>query len=107
VRFIVTKSYGKALRRMGVTEVEAAAIRQAIAANPEAGDVIKGLDGLRKIRFAFGGRGKSGGGRAIYFLMLADDVAALVFAYPKSEQSDLTPEQRRAAARMMKEIKDG
>jgi hypothetical protein len=30
-----------------------------------------------------------------------------VFAYAKSEQSDLTPEQRRAAARMMKEIKDG
>jgi hypothetical protein len=78
LRFIVTNACDKALRRMGVTDGEAAGIRQAIAANPEAGDVIKWLDGLRKLRFAYGGRGKSGGGRAIYFLMLADDVAALV-----------------------------
>lgn len=39
---------------MGVTPAEDAEIRATIAANPLAGDVIPGLDGLRKLRFAFG-----------------------------------------------------
>ena len=44
-----------------------------IAQNPLSGDVIPGLQGIRKIRFAFGGRGKRGGGRAIYFLRVTEN----------------------------------
>jgi hypothetical protein len=107
MRFILAKSYTKALRRMGVSAGEAAAILAAVAANPEAGDVVQGAHGLRKMRFAFGGRGKRGGGRAIYFVILAEETAGMVFAYAKNEQADLTPDQRKAAVRLMKEIKDG
>ena len=39
-----------------------------IAANPEAGDVIPGSGGCRKVRWAASGRGKRGGARVIYFL---------------------------------------
>lgn len=107
MKIIVTKTYAKALRRMGVNDAEARAILAAVAANPEGGEVIQGLDGLRKMRFAFGGRGKRGGGRAVYFLMVAEDTAAMIFAYAKNEQSDLTADQRKTLVRMMKEIKDG
>ena len=55
----------------------------------------------------YGGRGKRGGGRAIYFLMLADDVAVMLFAYGKSTQEDLTQEQKRGALATVKEITDG
>jgi hypothetical protein len=61
----------------------------------------------RKLRFAFGGRGKRGGGRAVYFLMVTDDMAAMLFAYAKNAQSDLTGKQRKQALRLMKEIRDG
>ncbi len=73
-----------------MTDAEARVHEAAIAANPEAGDVIKGkgLGGIRKRRFGFGGRGKQGGGRAIYFLMVAEDAAAMLFAYAKNEQED-------------------
>ena len=37
-----------------------------IAANPECGDLISGGGGIRKVRFAIGGKGKSGGVRIIY-----------------------------------------
>ena len=63
-----------------------------------------GLGGLRKLRFGFGGRGKRGGGRAVYFQVVADDVVVMVFAYSKSEQEDLTGEQKRAALGLMKEF---
>jgi hypothetical protein len=107
VRIIRTNRYRKDLRRLKVTAAEAAAIEAEIASEPEAGDVIQGLSGLRKLRFGFGGRSKRGGGRAVYFLMVADDTAALIFAYAKNEQTDLTEAQKKAAMQIMKELKDG
>ena len=38
-----------------------------IAANPEAGDLIRGSGGCRKVRWSTAGKGKSGGARVIYF----------------------------------------
>lgn len=107
MRLLQTTAYLRDLRRLGVTENEARAIDLAIAANPEAGKVVKGLGGIRKLRFAFGGRGKRGGGRVVYFLMAAEDTAALLFAYAKNEQEDLTPAQRKLALRLMEEIRNG
>jgi hypothetical protein len=74
---------------------------------PLSGDVIPGLEGLRKVRFALGGKGKRGGGRAIYYLLVADDVAIMIFAYSKADQEDLTPEQKKAAKALIKELSDG
>ena len=107
MKIVRTRTYLKDLKRMGVSVAEAAVIEHTISSDPEAGDVIKGLDGIRKMRFAFGGRGKRGGGRAVYFLMVSDDMAAMLFAYAKNEQTDLTPDQRKQALRLMKEIRDG
>lgn len=45
--------------------------------------------------------------RAIYFLMIADDVAIMLFAYAKSEQEDLTRDQRKTALAILKELTDG
>ncbi len=66
-----------------------------IATNPQAGDVIQGLKGVRKIRFAFGGRGKRGGGRCIYLVLAIADSTYLLLAYGKSKQTDLSPKQRK------------
>lgn len=107
MRIVRTRRYQKDIRRIGVSDAEVLLLEQTIAGNPEAGDVIPGLGGIRKIRFAIGMKGKRGGGRAIYFLMLADDTAVMLFAYAKNEQEDLTKEQRRTALEIMKEFTDG
>jgi hypothetical protein len=44
------------------------ALQNALTANPEAGTVIPGAGGVRKLRWATRGRGKRGGVRIIYFL---------------------------------------
>jgi hypothetical protein len=62
------------------------------------------LAGLREFRFGLAGRGKRGGGRAIYFLLVADDVAVMVFAYAKAEKEDLTADEKKAARAIMREI---
>lgn len=106
MRFVRTKRYMKDLKRIGATEADALTIEASIADQPEAGDVMKGLQGMRKIRFGFGGRGKSGGGRAIYFLMIADDVALMLTAYAKNEKADLTEDDKKALRALLKELTD-
>lgn len=65
--------------------------------NPNAGVVIQGTGGLRKLRFASRHRqkGKRGGLRVIYFWRAAADQFWLFSIYGKNEISDLSPEQRR------------
>jgi len=64
--------------------------------DPEAGDLIQGTGGLRKIRVAARGHGKRGGARVIYYHFRARDQIALLMIYPKSEQADLTADHRSA-----------
>lgn len=88
-------TYLKDIKRIGLTVAEQAALERSIATNPEAGDVIKGLRGVRKIRFAMGNRGKRGG-RAVYLVLFEDDRALLLRAYAKNDQSDLSAADRKA-----------
>jgi hypothetical protein len=51
----------------GMTEVDLTALAQILAANPEAGDLIVGSGGCRKLRLGGRGKGKSGGYRVVTF----------------------------------------
>jgi len=64
--------------------------------NPQAGDVIAGTGGLRKVRVALPGRGKSGGARVIYYWFNDRDQIGLLMMYAKNDQADLNTEQRQA-----------
>lgn len=91
-----TSSFLKDIKRMKVSETEVRAVESEIAADYTVGDVIKGTSGARKIRFAMGGKGKRGGGRAIYVAIVEEDRAYMLLAYPKSEQEDLSSADRKA-----------
>lgn len=56
-----------------------------LASNPEAGDVIPGTGGLRKVRWARQGMGKQGGVRVIYFNRLEEGVIWLLIVYAKAK----------------------
>ena len=60
---------------------------------PESGDLIRAGGGARKLRFALQGHGKRGGLRVIYAWSKARDQVLCLYVYPKSEKSDLTPQQ--------------
>jgi hypothetical protein len=98
--------FNKSLKKLGATEVDLAKLEAEIASNPEAGDAIQGLAGARKIRFAMKGRGKSGGGRAIYVAVFIRDTIYLLFAYSKSEKSDLTADDRKVLKPLVEFLKN-
>jgi mRNA-degrading endonuclease RelE of RelBE toxin-antitoxin system len=57
---------------------------------PDAGDVIPGSEGLRKIRVASGGKGKRGGSRVIYYWYFDPEKIQFCRIYEKSNQTDLS-----------------
>ena len=64
-----------------------------LAKNPEAGDVIQGTGGLRKVRWSRAGSGKSSGVRIIYFTHNAAGEIVLLLLYAKSERDSMTAKQ--------------
>ena len=52
---------------------------------PESGKVVPGSGGVRKVRWAISGKGKSGGVRVIYFFKRQDDEIWLLTIYSKNE----------------------
>jgi len=76
-----------------------------LAANPTAGDLIEGTGGVRKVRFAAKGKGKSGGVRVIHFFVPEDGPLYALLIYAKGEQGDMTPAQRKVVAGMATALK--
>ena len=60
-----------------------------LSANPEAGDIVPGSGGCRKVRWSRAGTGKRGGVRVIYFVRTAAGEIWLLVVYPKSEQDNI------------------
>jgi hypothetical protein len=79
-------------------------LQQQLMRNPEAGDVIEGAGGLRKVRFADKrrGKGKRGGLRVIYYWWRAGMQFWLYTLYDKHEMADLTAQQRKALRAALK-----
>jgi hypothetical protein len=65
-----------------------------MAANPDAGNEIKGTGGARKVRFAGKGKGKSGGYRIITFYSGEDIPLFLLNVFAKNEKTDLSQAER-------------
>lgn len=66
-----------------------------LVGHPDAGVIMPGSGGLRKIRWGLPGRGKRGGARIIYYWDRGHSRLFLLFLYPKNERADLTPAQMR------------
>jgi len=64
-----------------------------LSTHPEAGVVITGGGGIRKLRWGRAGRGKSGGARVIYFHRKSSMIVTLLAAFAKNRKSDLTPDE--------------
>lgn len=107
MEIIRTSAYAAALKRLkklGASSDDIIAMEDAIAQAPEAGVVIRGTNGLRKIRFGYGGRGKSGGGRTIYYVMLDDEAVYLLIAYAKVDKEDITADEKRLFRKLIEEL---
>lgn len=91
--FVETSVFTEDVRAL-LADEEYAALQERLANQPDAGDLIQETGGLRKIRWAAGGKGKRGGVRVIYYHVTADDQIRLLLIYRKGVQDGLTPRQK-------------
>jgi hypothetical protein len=102
MRFVETPIFTKVIERL-VSDEDYRSLQIALMLRPEQGPVIRGGGGLRKLRWARPGGGKSGGLRVIYYWAPAEEVFYMLYAYAKNEQGDLTAAQTRALGQLVRE----
>jgi hypothetical protein len=81
-----------------LTETDRREIVDYLAANPDAGDLMEGTGGVRKIRWGRDGRGKSGGVRVIYYFHSKRMPLYLLTMFAKNERANLSKAERNELA---------
>lgn len=81
-------------KALGLDDSDLRRLQKEILSDPKIGSVMQGTGGIRKMRFAFEHRGKSGSIRVIYIDFEIHEKIFLITAYPKSEKDNLTPAER-------------
>ncbi len=89
-----------------MTDSELDAFKEFIARNPEAGVRVRGTGGVRKVRWATGGKGKSGGARVIYYYHSEEIPLFLLLAYAKSHKESLDATEKAELRRLTGELVD-
>lgn len=92
--FVELPSFRSEWKAMGLTDEDLRRLQEEILANPKIGAVMQGTGGVRKMRFAFERRGKSGSIRVIYIDFEIHEKIFLLTAYPKSEKDNLSKAER-------------
>ena len=103
IEFIETSVFSKQIKLIA-TDDELKDLQVELIAQPEKGDLIQGTGGLRKVRMATAGQGKSGGARVIYFLATAE-IIYLVLAYPKNVKDNLSNSEKSELKKVVKLLK--
>lgn len=103
--FIELPIFRSRWKAMGLNDDDLARLQRELLEDPKIGPVMQGTGGVRKMRFAFEDRGKSGSARVIYVDFEVYDKIYLITAYPKNEKDNLTKEERNELRQLMDILK--
>ena len=88
--FVILPDFDLQWERLGFSDDDLSILQEAIKKDPRLGAVIPGTGGVRKMRFAFRGRGKRGSARVLYIDIIIAQTVILLGAYAKNEQESLS-----------------
>lgn len=94
--FVETKEFQSRWKTLGMTEDDLRELQSFLLEHPEIAPVIQGTGGVRKLRWAWKGRGKSGSLRTIYLDMKASGLIYLITVFGKYEKDNLSVKEKQA-----------
>jgi hypothetical protein len=99
----VPKFKAEAMELLGVDGIDAVAVY--LIDHPDAGDVVQGSGGVRKLRWAAKGKGKRGGARIIYLYVVIAARIYLLRCYAKNVRTDLAADEKRELRQIAAHLK--
>ena len=87
-----------------LSDEEYAKLQNDLCNEPQIGAIIKGSGGIRKMRLSFGGRGKRGGARVIYYWAVGREKVFMLDIYAKNEKEELTQTEIKELRRFVEEF---
>jgi hypothetical protein len=103
MEFIETPTFTRQVQEL-LSDEEYRGLQNKLAEAPETGDLVKGGGGIRKVRHAVQGRGKSAGVRAIYYWIKNRHQIYMLVVYPKSKKDDLSDKETAILRELVKEL---
>lgn len=92
MEFIETPTFTRMVTEL-LSDDEYRDLQNTLVEDPGRGDIIKGGGGIRKLRHAVQGRGKSGGVRVIYYWVKDNHQIFMLVVYPKAKKDNLTDKE--------------
>jgi hypothetical protein len=103
MKVVPTSNYERRAKKLLIGD-QRAAMELELVARWDGWPVIPGTGGARKARFAMGGKGKSGGGRVVYFVPTSRGVLYLLDIYAKRDKEDLSDAEKNALRRALEAL---
>lgn len=103
MEFIETPTFTRQVLAL-LSDEEYRGPQNTLVQDPECGALIKGGGGIRKIRHAVLGTGKSGGVRAIYYWIKDRHQIYMLVVYPKSKKDNLSDQETAILRDLVKEL---
>lgn len=100
--FVETTIFTKQLSAL-LKPAEYQELQVMLLVRPDAGAVIRGSGGIRKVRWSYRGSGKRGGVRVIYYWAVSEEKILMLMMYPKNVQDNLSPAQLRLLRSIVEE----
>ena len=91
---------------LGLNDNDLKRLQEQLLEDPKVGAVMRGTGGVRKMRFAFEHRGKSGSVRVIYVDFEVYEKIYLITAYTKSEKDNLSDSESNEIHRLIDILKE-
>lgn len=104
--FIEVPIFTRRWKEIGLGDEELQTLQIMLLKDPESGPVMEGTGGIRKVRFPFENRGKSGSVRVCYTDFAEYEVTYLITAFEKKEQENLSNEEKVVLKKLVKSLKE-
>ncbi len=100
--FIILPEFDKQWKRLGLNDDDLIHLEEFLCLNPDYGKVIQGTGGLRKLRWAIPGKGKSGGIRILYIDFIIHEKLYLITVFKKNEIVNLNNKEKKEIKGLIK-----
>jgi len=102
--FVYTQKFDREWKNVGLNDDDLLLLELFLLENPDAGKIMQGTGGIRKLRWALPDRGKSGGVRVLYIDFIISEKICIFDLFSKAKKENLTQTEKTALKQIVKTI---